>query len=101
GTPIDRQKLFAGQQSQVNDVLNATLQPGRHVVMFGERGVGKTSLAKIISEVVSQSGHALLDCHTINCDGTDDFSSLCRKVFREMSFVQEAKAPGFSHEQSQ
>lgn len=68
--------------------------------MFGERGVGKTSLAKIISEVVSQSGHTLLDCHTINCDGTDDFSSLWRKVFREMSFMQEAASPGYIQDKS-
>lgn len=100
GTPINHQKLFAGRQSQVNDVLNATLQPGRHIVMFGERGVGKTSLARIISAVVSQSGHALLDCHTINCDGTDDFSSLFRKIFREISFVQGTKFQGFSQEQA-
>jgi Cdc6-like AAA superfamily ATPase len=96
GTPIDTQRLFAGRLSQVNDVLNATLQPGRHVIMFGERGVGKTSLARIISEVVSQAGTTLLDCHTINCESRDSFDDVWRRVFREMSFVQSANPTGFA-----
>ncbi len=90
GTPIDRQQLFAGRLDQVNDVLNAVLQPGRHVIMFGERGVGKTSLARVISEIIKVSkGYRLLNCGTINCEKTDDFNSLWRKIFRELSFGRE------------
>lgn len=95
GAPIDKYELFAGRMNQVSDVVTATVQPGRHVIMFGERGVGKTSLAKVISEVLSNAGHKLLDSGTINCDGTDDFSSLWHKIFRELSFVIEAKHAGF------
>lgn len=90
GTPIDQQQLFAGRVDQVNDVLNAALQPGRHVMMFGERGVGKTSLAKYVSEVIKANDiYRVLNCGTINCDTKDDFNSLWRKIFREMSFVME------------
>ena len=82
----------------MNDVMTATLQPGQHVIIFGERGVGKTSLAKIISEVLSNAGVTVLDSGTINCDGTDDFSTLWHKVFRELSIVMEAKQVGFTNE---
>jgi Cdc6-like AAA superfamily ATPase len=96
GTPIDRQQLFAGRLDQVNDVLNAALQPGRHVIMFGERGVGKTSLARVISEIIRASkGYRLLNCGTINCDKTDNFNTLWRKIFRELSFVKESGEVGF------
>jgi hypothetical protein len=102
GTPIDKQQLFAGRLDQVNDVINATLQPGRHVVMFGERGVGKTSLARVISDIMaSSSGYKVLDCGTINCDRTDDFNSLWRKIFREISYLKESQEPGFSGPKSQ
>src|SRR5262245_11262183 len=75
GTPINQQDLFTGRLFQVNEVLNATLQTGRHAILFGERGVGKTSLARIISSIVSAAGHKPLNCGTINCDQSDDFSS--------------------------
>jgi len=102
GTPIDKQQLFAGRLDQVNDVLNAALQPGRHVIMFGERGVGKTSLAKVISEIVkATSDYKLLNCGTINCETTDDFNSLWRKVFRELSFAMETTDAGFKAQSSQ
>ena len=95
GAPINSQDLFSGRLDQVNDVLNAAIQPGRHVVMFGERGVGKTSLAKVISTMVSVSGQKMLRCGTINCDSSDDFSSLFRKVCREISFTIKVNEPGF------
>ena len=97
GTPIDQFELFAGRTEQVNDVLNAALQPGRHVIMFGERGVGKTSLARVISAIIKAlSGYKLLNSGTINCDSADTFDSLWRKIFRELSYVIEGKPVGFS-----
>ena len=100
GTPINKHDLFAGRLEQVNDVINATLQLGRHVVLFGERGVGKTSLARVISDILKMAGYHLLDCGTINCDKTDDFSSLWRKIFREHSFVMKTQDPGFTGNES-
>src|SRR6266446_7639425 len=102
GTPIDRQQLFAGRLDQVNDVLNAALQPGRHVIMFGERGVGKTSLARVISEIIRASkGYRLLNCGTINCEKTDNFNTLWRKIFRELSFARESNEVGFKGQAQQ
>ena len=98
GAPIDKFSLFSGRRSQMDDVITATLQPGQHVIIFGERGVGKTSLAKIISEVLSNAGVTVLDSGTINCDGTDDFSMLWHKVFRELSIAMQTKQVGFTNE---
>ncbi|PYS50049.1 MAG: hypothetical protein DMF68_08335 [Acidobacteria bacterium] len=92
GAPIDRFDLFAGRQAQVRDVIDATTQPGRHVIMFGERGVGKTSLAKVLSEILSNTGQHFLNSGTINCDGTDNYSSLWHKIFREL--LVEIKSKG-------
>ena len=46
-TPIDENDLFAGRGAEVRKMLDATQERGKHVILFGERGVGKTSLAKV------------------------------------------------------
>jgi Cdc6-like AAA superfamily ATPase len=95
GTPIDRYELFEGRQEQVVEIYNAAVELGRHVILFGERGVGKTSLAKVLSEVLENSDIRVVDSGTINCDGTDNFSSLWHKAFRELSIVIGNKKAGF------
>jgi Cdc6-like AAA superfamily ATPase len=95
GAPIDTLMLFAGRQEQISDVINGIMQPGRHIILFGERGVGKTSLARVLIEILSNSGQYFLNSGTINCDGTDDFSSLWHKIFREIFIEVETRQAGF------
>lgn len=96
--PIDRARLFAGRIRQVREVINAVVQRGQHVIIYGERGVGKTSLANVLSDFLSDVGLGGLEPVIINCDGTTDFSSLWRKISREMSFLNRAERIGFSSE---
>lgn len=96
GAPIDKYKLFAGRTEQVRDVVMAVHQRGQHVILFGERGVGKTSLANVLSELLAQAGYRNMDSGTINCDGTDSFSSLWHKICREMSIAHRLHKPGFT-----
>src|SRR4051812_31280854 len=96
GAPIDRAALFAGRSETLSDVIRAVAQRGQHVILFGERGVGKTSLANILSEMLTQAGWTGLGCGTINADPTDDFSSLMRKAFREIAFNAKVAKLGFN-----
>jgi DNA polymerase III gamma/tau subunit len=48
--PIDNQALFAGRVNQLNRIIGAVSQRGQHAILFGERGVGKTSLANVLSD---------------------------------------------------
>ena len=61
GAPVDRFALFAGRTPQIMSVVDAINQRGQHVVLYGERGVGKTSLANILAEVfwVQETGRPL------------------------------------------
>lgn len=45
--PIDDQELFAGRNHELFSVIEAMQSAGQHAVIFGERGVGKTSLARV------------------------------------------------------
>lgn len=82
---MDRYALFAGRFAQVRDVVDAINQRGRHVVLFGERGVGKTSLANILPDVFEDeaTGRALPSVK-VNCSSSDDFHGLWNGVFREL-----------------
>jgi hypothetical protein len=93
--PIDQYRLFAGRVRQVREVLTAASQRGMHVILFGERGVGKTSLANILSELILVDGVRSLNSGTVNCDASDDFDSLWRKILRELTVYSESEdAPG-------
>ena len=45
GAPIDDLNLLAGRAKQIDQMLDAVLQRGQHAILYGERGVGKSSLA--------------------------------------------------------
>lgn len=57
--PITTKELFAGRWAELTDISDAVHQPGLHVVIYGERGVGKTSLANVVSPTIwVMDGHA-------------------------------------------
>jgi len=89
--PVDEQKLFAGRIEQLRKVADVINQKGQHAVIFGERGVGKTSLANILAEVF---GDIVLAVRT-NCDSSDNYSSLWKKIFLDIPLNQEIQNIGF------
>ena len=93
-TPIDRKALFAGRIQQIAEVLDAIMQRGRHIVLFGERGVGKTSLAKVVSEF--SQGEDMWIAPYVTCDSSDDFSTICKKSFGQIEIVEEKPRIGFA-----
>ncbi|WP_436663529.1 AAA family ATPase [Alicyclobacillus acidoterrestris] len=95
GAPVDKSDLFAGRLMQVHDVINAVFQRGQHVILYGERGVGKTSLTRVLNEIMSGLSQETLTFKHINCDVNDTFSSLWRKIFRELHFTYSTQGIGF------
>jgi Cdc6-like AAA superfamily ATPase len=84
-SPINKESLFAGRVSNVRDVLDAINQQGQHAVLYGEPGVGKTSLANMI--------FPRLHCPTmekiaplVNCMPDDFYSTLWKRVFETIKF---------------
>src|ERR1700722_19841264 len=51
-SPIDAEELFAGRIDILNDIIDAVFQKGCHAIIYGERGVGKTSFANILRDKV-------------------------------------------------
>lgn len=85
GAPIDESELFAGRVDQIRDLINAVNQRGQHAIVFGERGVGKTSLANTFTLLLHRPT-APATAKRINCDGVTNFQNLWKKVFEEIQF---------------
>jgi len=87
--PVDDQSLFAGRVDQLMTCSMAMGQHGVHIGVYGERGVGKTSLANILPKVVNEAARITNVSNQVlavrvDCATNDDFTSLWRKVFREL-----------------
>lgn len=91
--PIDRRSLFSGRTDQIAELFSVVAQPGQHAVIYGERGVGKTSIAAVVAELLASSG--VLTART-TCDSGDDFSSVWRKALGEIALHSESRGIGFA-----
>ena len=83
GLPLDDVNLLAGRKKQLDRLVDLVMQRGFHAILYGERGVGKSSLANTFSTKLL-GGVRSLTFVTINCDPSDDYSSVWRKVFRRL-----------------
>lgn len=77
--PINSIDLFFGRQPQVQKIIESLTTPGQHAVLFGDRGVGKSSLANVASQLLLKklmAGRLVF----IRCDGTTTFASVSSEI---------------------
>ncbi|MFB7254188.1 nSTAND1 domain-containing NTPase [Streptomyces nojiriensis] len=91
--PIASKALFAGRREQMSDLINIAYQRGQHAVIYGERGVGKTSLARVMKEVFS-TPNSWTSYHT--CSSGDTFSSIWRGILSDFPMSEEHPRAGFA-----
>ncbi|WP_439407419.1 AAA family ATPase [Bradyrhizobium sp. DASA03076] len=96
GSPLNERELFAGRSDQVAQIIGAISQKGYHAVLYGDRGVGKTSLSNVLIEFLEDVGQHTMVMPRVNCDASDDFSSLWRKVLRDVSLSKTQQGVGFT-----
>jgi hypothetical protein len=81
--PINEVSLIAGRQPQLSALVGAIFERGRHAILFGERGVGKTSLATTFHMTYATKTRAIAAIRK-PAYPEDDYSSIWRRVFSEM-----------------
>lgn len=75
--PIRSIDLLFGRQAEVRKMVETLNTPGQHVLLYGERGVGKSSLANVVGEVLLQ---AMGSRHFVKrCDQSDTFESILQE----------------------
>jgi hypothetical protein len=87
GSPIDSRDLFAGRTKQVEKVLGTIFQKGSHAILFGERGVGKTSLANTLFDFLVMTGKFNYQRAKVNCSEGMSFSDIWRVAFNDIVFT--------------
>jgi Cdc6-like AAA superfamily ATPase len=85
-TPINKESLFAGRKSQTRDVVDAINQQGQHAALYGDRGVGKTSLANMIFPKLKCVGAEIL-APLVSCMSEDTYPTLWKRVFERIQFL--------------
>src|SRR5581483_3978492 len=86
GAPIDSRDLFAGRKKQRDKVIGTIFQKGQHAILFGERGVGKTSLANTLFDFLVLMGKFSYQRARINCSDDMDFGAIWRSIFKQLTF---------------
>jgi Cdc6-like AAA superfamily ATPase len=92
--PINRFQLFKGRRDQLTQVISAVGTRGKHVVLYGDRGVGKTSLATILKDALSgvrdaHSGIGAFEVAKANCNDKDTYLDVWRRALSEIIIVSE------------
>lgn len=82
--PVSSLDMLAGRTGQILEVSTAATQRGRHVALYGERGVGKTSLANVLREFFSADDLPSFQAAIVNCSTDDTYASLWQRVLAEL-----------------
>jgi hypothetical protein len=82
--PVDDLELFAGREKQRSQVISAVTQIGYHVGVYGERGVGKTSLARVLAALFSAPGVQGYDAAMVACNTESTYASIWHTIFRRL-----------------
>lgn len=86
--PVGTAELFAGRQDQIQKLLDVVGERGRHAIVYGEPGVGKTSISQILRLLVPVKTSTVKYIRRA-LFSTDTFSSVWLDIFREMKFIVE------------
>jgi Cdc6-like AAA superfamily ATPase len=85
-TPIGIAELFSGRLPQISKLVDTVAERGRHALIYGEPGVGKTSLAQIIQHVIP-SDRSKIRYIKKSAFSSDTYSSIWMTIFRDMRFI--------------
>ena len=79
--PLRSARRLAGRRTQLARVLRAVLDESAHVVMYAERGRGKTSLINLVSEALRALAFMV---GSYSCAAEDDFDAILRGLLRSL-----------------
>lgn len=91
--PIAKRDLFLGRIKQLRKVVDTVLEKGQHFVLFGERGVGKTSLANIVHDDLSN-----VIVSKVTCSREDSFRNIWTKALGRVKFEEVRSGIGYKAE---
>jgi Cdc6-like AAA superfamily ATPase len=83
--PIAVAEMFAGRQEQAAKIVDAIGERGRHVILYGERGVGKSSMAQIVPFFIPRGPKPQQVRHIrVPAFPGDTFSVVAKRIFSKI-----------------
>ena len=79
-SPIDDRELFRGRTEELARVIGAVQELGQHAVIYGERGIGKTSLAYMAQDSFRRAAPESSLAIRIPCGIDDNFATVWEKL---------------------
>ena len=83
--PIQLPELLSGRKEILYRLWDDVATPGQHILVYGDRGVGKSSIAKVagilLQEPRDPTGRRSI---VVSCNDGDTYGSIWRKVFQEI-----------------
>lgn len=74
-------RLFAGRREQLERVIRAVEQERAHVVLFADRGRGKTSLANMVADLARSAGYMV---GRYACAASSTYDEIIRGLARDL-----------------
>jgi Cdc6-like AAA superfamily ATPase len=82
--PVTSRATFAGRLGMLSRLIAAIETQRSHVVLYGERGIGKTSLLHVLTDVARESSYIV---SYATCGASVDFSELFRSVLEDVPLL--------------
>jgi len=95
GAPVNKKDLFAGRINELARAVEAINTRGHHAIIFGERGVGKTSIANILKEQLESVGIKNIIVNKTNCSSSDNFRAIWQRSLGQVAYLAEEPTVGF------
>ncbi len=86
--PIGAAELFAGRTPQIGKLLDSIAERGRHAIVYGEPGVGKTSLAQILRFIIPTKTRTVKFIRQ-PAFSKDTFFTIWQRIFRDIYFTMD------------
>lgn len=77
-SPVNKSELLSGREAEISSILASINTPGQHALIYGHRGIGKSSLANVISELAKESLNYSI--HIKKCSSDDSFTSIVSEL---------------------
>jgi AAA domain-containing protein len=85
---FSKEELFAGRTSEVRRLIEAVRDPAKHILLYGERGTGKTTISNNFWPKQHKFDQPTIVAR-IQAFPSDDFSSLWLKVLEALKIAAE------------
>lgn len=88
--PVSDSRFFAGRQETLSRIIAALEGEGAHVVVYGERGIGKTSLMHVLADTARAARYLVV---YDSCGADTRFDTIFRSIMSRIPLIYHKDTP--------